>query len=140
MPHFFYQAVSSHGEPASGAMEADNAQAAHGKLVMAGYRQIQILSNQTTTALQDDLDAMSPDARQEAARARILASAEAETERLAGMVGNLLDMNRVESGALRATPEVLDPAELARQVGPMVGAELEQRLDHYFGRLAAQGA
>lgn len=33
-----------------------------------------------------------------------------------------------------------DPAELARQVGPMVGAELEQRLDRYFGRLAAQGA
>ena len=32
-----------------------------------------------------------------------------------------------------------DPAELARAVGPMIGAELEQRLDHYFGRLAAQG-
>ena len=71
MPHFLYQAVAADGSPASGAMEADNAQAAHGKLVMAGYRQIQILSNRTTAALQDDLDAMSPGERQETARARV---------------------------------------------------------------------
>ncbi len=46
------------------------------------------------------------------ARAELLAGAEAETSRLAGMVDNLLDMNRVESGALGDRREACDAADL----------------------------
>ena len=51
-----------------------------------------------------------------ATRDRLLATAEAETERLAGLVGHLLDMNRVESGALRAEPVPVSLADLSARV------------------------
>ena len=51
-----------------------------------------------------------------AAQDRLLSTAETETERLAGLVGNLLDMNRVESGALRAEPVPVAPADLTARV------------------------
>ena len=45
-------------------------------------------------------------------RAALLASAEAEASRLSGMVGNLLDMNRLEAGALPVRAAVASPAHL----------------------------
>lgn len=50
-----------------------------------------------------------------AARDELLALAEAETDRLSGMVANLLDMNRIEAGAVvpRAAPAA--PADLVAQ-------------------------
>ena len=33
-----------------------------------------------------------------------------------------------------------DPAQIAREVGPLLGAQIEMQLDRYLGRLVAQGA
>ncbi|MBI1198295.1 MAG: DUF4118 domain-containing protein [Phenylobacterium sp.] len=45
-------------------------------------------------------------------RAELLAAAEVETARLSRMVENLLDMNRIEAGALPVRPAAADPAAL----------------------------
>jgi two-component system sensor histidine kinase KdpD len=45
-------------------------------------------------------------------RAELLSAAEAETSRLSRMVENLLDMNRIEAGALPLRPAPADPADL----------------------------
>ena len=49
-------------------------------------------------------------------RDQLLASAELETARLARMVVNLLDMSRVDSGALKAAPISIRPAQLVTEV------------------------
>jgi len=64
--------------------------------------------------------------RDEAARAELLDLAEKETARLAGLVSNLLDMNRLEAGAVtvRAEPvtaAALVAAALRRAAGPLGG-------------------
>ena len=46
------------------------------------------------------------------ARAELLALAEAETSRLAGLVGNLLDMSRLDAGAVVVRKAPISPAEL----------------------------
>lgn len=67
------------------------------------------------------------------ARAELLAGAEAETSRLAGMVDNLLDMNRVESGALGDRRETCDAADLTtaallRAAGVLRGRTVRNRV------------
>jgi two-component system sensor histidine kinase KdpD len=52
------------------------------------------------------------DAHDAAARQALLAGAEAEARRLMAMVENLLDMNRLEAGALSVRPEPTDAADL----------------------------
>jgi two-component system sensor histidine kinase KdpD len=53
------------------------------------------------------------------------ASIDQEAERLNGLVANLLDLGRIEGGALRARYEVLDVEDLVSravaQVGPLIG-------------------
>jgi K+-sensing histidine kinase KdpD len=56
------------------------------------------------------------EAHDPATREQLLASAETETARLAGLVGNLLDMNRVDAGALRAEPRPMSIAEIVEPV------------------------
>lgn len=56
----------------------------------------------------------------EATRAELIADVAAEADRLNRLVGNLLDMTRVEAGALHITREPGDMAEV-------IGAALEQR-------------
>jgi two-component system sensor histidine kinase KdpD len=54
--------------------------------------------------------------RQSAAeREELLTLAETETGRLSGMVANLLDMNRLEAGAVVARPTAVDPALLVEE-------------------------
>ncbi|HEV2532531.1 DUF4118 domain-containing protein [Phenylobacterium sp.] len=48
-------------------------------------------------------------------RDELLALAETETSRLTGMVGNLLDMNRLEAGAVPVRPEPTSPAALVAE-------------------------
>jgi len=55
------------------------------------------------------------EAHDAATRAQLLASAEAEAARLSGMVANLLDMNRLEAGALPIRTAPASPADLARR-------------------------
>jgi two-component system sensor histidine kinase KdpD len=64
-----------------------------------------------------------PDAQLDAAtRADLIGDIAAEAERLNRLVGNLLDMTRVEAGALHVAR---DPGDLAE----VIGAALEQRAD-----------
>ena len=65
-----------------------------------------------------------------AARDELLAIAETETARLSGMVGNLLDMNRLEAGAVPVRTAAAAPAELAaealrRAASALAGRPLE---------------
>jgi two-component system sensor histidine kinase KdpD len=48
-------------------------------------------------------------------RAELLTLAEAETARLSAMVGNLLDMNRLDAGAVVVKTTAVEPAELAAE-------------------------
>lgn len=52
------------------------------------------------------------DAHDAQTRAQLLSSAEAEASRLSGMVANLLDMNRLEAGALPVHPAAAAPGDL----------------------------
>ncbi len=54
-------------------------------------------------------DRLPPEKREE-----LLASAEEETERLTRFIANLLDMSRIESGALKARRDYLDAADCIR--------------------------
>lgn len=63
-------------------------------------------------------------------RAELLAGAEAETSRLAGMVDNLLDMNRVESGALGDRRETCDAADLVEAALIRTAGVLRARTVH----------
>jgi len=54
-------------------------------------------------------------AHDEASRAELLAVAETEAERLSGLVGKLLDVGRLEAGALAVKPEVATTADLVAQ-------------------------
>ena len=67
------------------------------------------------------------DAHDPAARAELLALAEAETARLSAMVANLLDMNRLEAGAVVVRAAPAEPAEL-------VAAALERAAAALAGR------
>jgi two-component system sensor histidine kinase KdpD len=51
-------------------------------------------------------------ARNDAERAEVLRTIDAETDRLDTLVANLLDMSRIEAGILEARPEPVDLAEL----------------------------
>jgi K+-sensing histidine kinase KdpD len=55
------------------------------------------------------------DAHDAPTRAELLASAEAETSRLSGMVANLLDMNRLDAGALPVRTAPTAPCDLVSQ-------------------------
>jgi two-component system sensor histidine kinase KdpD len=58
-------------------------------------------------------DLLDPDVeREEAERDAVLATIDAETDRLDSLVANLLDMSRIEAGALQARPEPLDLIEV----------------------------
>jgi two-component system sensor histidine kinase KdpD len=63
----------------------------------------------------------------EATRGELIADIAAEADRLNRLVGNLLDMSRVEAGALRGLSEPGDIAEV-------IGAALEQRAAALAGR------
>jgi two-component system sensor histidine kinase KdpD len=63
----------------------------------------------------------------EATRAQLLAAAETETARLSRMVENLLDMNRLEAGALPVRPAPTD-------AGALVKAALERAAPALAGR------
>lgn len=63
----------------------------------------------------------------EATRSELIDDIAAEADRLNRLVGNLLDMTRIEAGALRRTREAGDMAEV-------IGAALEQRAAALKGR------
>lgn len=70
------------------------------------------------------------EAHDAATRAELLRLAEAETARLSAMVVNLLDVNRLEAGALAVRPEAVSPGELiaqaARRASPaLAGRQVE---------------
>jgi two-component system sensor histidine kinase KdpD len=74
------------------------------------------------------------EAHDPATREQLLASAEAETARLAGLVGNLLDMNRVDGGALKAETRPMRvsdivTATLQRLHAQLVGYTVRSTLD-----------
>lgn len=52
---------------------------------------------------------------------------ERETERLSAMIGELLTLSRLESGAAIERPEVLDLSELVEEIGADAGFEAEQK-------------
>ncbi len=60
----------------------------------------------SVTDLLDEAPGTSPDDRREALRA-----IDSETDRLNELIGNLLDMSRIESGVLRARPRAVDLSE-----------------------------
>jgi len=64
----------------------------------------------------------------EATRRSLLENASAEAERLNHLVGNLLDMTRIEAGALKVTEELCE-------VQDVVGSALQQMGDRLEGRL-----
>ena len=85
------------------------------------------------------------EAHEPTTRDQLLASAEAETARLAGMVSNLLDMSRVESGALKAEPVLLAPGELVddvlqRLAGALAGHLVVNGVDPVLPRVLADRA
>jgi K+-sensing histidine kinase KdpD len=57
-------------------------------------------------------------------RDELLSLAETETSRLTGMVGNLLDMNRLEAGAVPVRPEPTAPAALVAEALKRTAAAL----------------
>lgn len=70
-----------------------------------------------------------PEGHDAAARAELLRLAETETARLAGLVENLLDMGRLDAGAVvvrreRLAPDALLEAALARASGALAGRRL----------------
>jgi two-component system sensor histidine kinase KdpD len=60
-------------------------------------------------------------------RAELLDLAETETARLSGMVANLLDMNRLDAGAVVVKPAPTEPAELVVEALQRAAAPLEGR-------------
>jgi two-component system sensor histidine kinase KdpD len=60
-----------------------------------------------------------------AQREELLTLAETETARLSGMVANLLDMNRLEAGAVVARAAPVDPAVLVEEALRRAGPALE---------------
>ncbi|HEX3700960.1 MAG TPA: DUF4118 domain-containing protein [Phenylobacterium sp.] len=72
-----------------------------------------------------------------AAREELLSLAEAETARLSGMVGNLLDMNRLDAGAVVARPSPVAAAELVAEALRRAAPALEgHALSNGVGRKA----
>ena len=67
------------------------------------------------------------DAHDPATRRELLGLAEAETARLNAMVANLLDVNRLDAGALAVRPEPVSPAELAAQAARRAAPALAGR-------------
>ncbi|MDB5475399.1 MAG: hypothetical protein JWP49_910 [Phenylobacterium sp.] len=72
-------------------------------------------------------------AGRQADRDQLLALAETEAARLTGMVGNLLDMNRLEAGAVAVRPEAIAPATLVadalkRTAAALAGHALENQV------------
>lgn len=60
-------------------------------------------------------------------RAELLTLAEKETARLSAMVGNLLDMNRLDAGAVVVKTAAVEPAELAAEALRSAALALEGR-------------
>ncbi len=72
--------------------------------------------------------------RDAAARAELIGLAEAETARLSGLVANLLDMSRLDAGAVVVSPVPIRPAELLarareRAAQALKGRVLEDEID-----------
>ena len=67
------------------------------------------------------------DSHDAATRAQLLGLAETETARLNGMVANLLDMSRLDEGAVVVQRKPVPPAEIARAAVERVGAALAGR-------------
>jgi K+-sensing histidine kinase KdpD len=71
-------------------------------------------------------------------RAELLGLAERETARLSAMVGNLLDMNRLDAGAVVVKTAAAPPAELAAEALRSAAVALEGR--QVFNEVAADAA
>jgi two-component system sensor histidine kinase KdpD len=69
----------------------------------------------------------------EATRASLVENAHEEAQRLNRLVGNLLDMTRIEAGALRLAEELCDPQDV-------IGVALEQLAGRIAGRAIAVDA
>lgn len=67
------------------------------------------------------------EAHDAATRGELLRLAEAETARLSAMVANLLDVNRLEAGALAVRPEPASPGELVAQAARRAAPALAGR-------------
>ncbi|HEY3951362.1 DUF4118 domain-containing protein [Phenylobacterium sp.] len=79
------------------------------------------------------------DAKHDAAtRAELLTLAETETARLSTMVGNLLDMNRLDAGAVVVRTAAVEPAELAAEALRSAAVALAGRQVH--NEVRADGA
>jgi two-component system sensor histidine kinase KdpD len=79
------------------------------------------------------------EAHDAAARADLLRLAETETARLSAMVANLLDVNRLEAGALAVRLEPVEPAKLATAAIAKAGPELGRlKLVNEVGKRAAR--
>lgn len=101
--------------------EAYAAQATAGEVAVAGEKLktdlLAAVSHDLKTPLSTILFTLQSLRRFEhapATRGDLLAGAEAEASRLAGMVDALLDMNRIEAGAVSVRPEPCDAADLVQ--------------------------
>ena len=74
------------------------------------------------SSLQDDSDLLTPQARQQ-----LVASAYAEAERLNRLLGNLLDMSRLESGAMHINRELAEAEDLTGAALAQLSNRLQQR-------------
>ena len=72
------------------------------------------------------------------ARAELLTLAETETARLSAMVGNLLDMNRLDAGAVVVKTAAVEPAELAAEALRSASVALAGR--QVFNEVSAEAA
>ncbi len=61
------------------------------------------------------------------ARSALIETAWSEAQRLNSLVGNLLNMSRLESGGLQTAPEPCDPAEIVAHALALMGERLEGR-------------
>jgi PAS domain S-box-containing protein len=66
----------------------------------------------TTTLLRDDVE-WDPETRRE-----FLSIIDEESDRLTELIGNLLDMSRIEAGTLRVEPEPIELVPIIRETGP----------------------
>jgi two-component system sensor histidine kinase KdpD len=74
------------------------------------------------SSLHDDRELLTPQARQQ-----LVASAYTEAERLNRLLGNLLDMTRLESGAIRITAELVEVEDLTGAALAQLSNRLQQR-------------
>lgn len=101
--------------------EAYAAQATAGEVAVAGEKLktdlLAAVSHDLKTPLSTilfTLQSLRKFEHEPATRGELLAGAEAEAARLSGMVDNLLDMNRIEAGAVSVRPEPCDATDLVQ--------------------------